>query len=124
MYIITDEIHSDEDVKNALRKTCDYYESIYQKLLVDIKDKDFTFHSAKIWFRHLPLRYASNYYPEEVNQIIDKCFRTLYKYCIEKELIDSAITYEEFYDGKGLYDESYPISKWYKKDGPLGNLLD
>lgn len=124
MYIITDEIRSDEDAEKALKKTCDYYKSMHQKLLESSKKKSLTFLSAKGWFRHLPLRYTNNYYPEEVNQVIDKCFKLLYDYCTNEHLIDSSITYEEFYDGKGLYDESYPISKWYKKDGPLGNLLD
>lgn len=124
MYIITGEIRSDEDAEKALKKTCDYYKSMYQKLSESSKNKSLTFLDAKEWFRHLPLRYANNYYPEEVNQIIDKCFKLLYDYSTNEHLIDSSITYEEFYDGKGLYDESYPISKWYKKDGPLGNLLD
>lgn len=124
MHIITSEIHSDKDAEKALKMTYDYYESMYQKLSESTKKKNLTFLSAKEWFRLLPLRYANNYYPKEVNQVIDKCFKLLYDYCINEHLIDSNITYKEFYDGKGLYDESYPISKWYKKDGPLGNLLD
>lgn len=124
MHIITNEIHNDKDAEKTLKMTYDYYESMYQKLSEITKNKSLTFLSAKGWFRHLPLRYANNYYPEEVNQVIDKCFKLLYGYCINEHLIDSNITYNEFYDGKGLYDESYPISKWYGKDGPLGNLLD
>lgn len=124
MYIITDKIRSDEEAEKALKKTCNYYESMYQKLSESTKNKSLTFLGAKGWFRHLPLRYANNYYPEEVNQIIDNCFKLLYDYCIDEHLISSNITYNEFYNGKGLYDESYPISKWYGKNGPLGNLLD
>lgn len=124
MHIITSEIHSDKDAEKALKMTYDYYESMHQELLESTKKKSLTFHSAKGWFRHLPLRYINNYYPEEVNQVIDNCFKLLYDYCINEHLIDSNITYNEFYDGKGLYNESYPISKWYKKDGPLENLLD
>lgn len=123
MYIITDEIRSDEDAEKALKKTCDYYESVYQKLLKSTEDKSLTFHNAKERFKHLPLRYVNNFLPEEVNQVVDKCFKLLYNYCIEKNLIDTSITYEEFYDGKGLYDKSYPISRWYGENGPLGNLL-
>ena len=124
MYIITDEIHNDKDAEKALKKTCNYYESVYQKLLEDTKNKGLTFSIAKDWFGNLPLRYAKNYYPEEVNQVIDKSFKLLYNYCMQMKLIDSSISYEEFYDGKGLYDERYPISWWYSKDGPLGNITD
>lgn len=123
MYIITDEIHSDEDAEKALKKTCDYYESMCQKLLRGTENEGLTFSNAKNWFDTLPLRYAENYYPEEVNQVIDKCFKLLYKYCIRENLIKSSITYEEFYDGKGLHDENYPISRWYGENGPLGKLL-
>lgn len=124
MYIITDEIHSEEDAKKALKKICDYYETMYQKLLKDTNGKNLTIYGAKGWFRHLPLRYANNYYPEKVNQIVDKCFKLLYSYCIKENLIHSSISYGEFYNGKGLYDKDYPISRWYKKGGPLGDLLD
>ena len=60
MYIITDEIRSDEEAEKALKKTCDYYESMYQKLSEITKNKSLTFLCAKGWFRHLPLRYANN----------------------------------------------------------------
>lgn len=102
-----------------------YYEHLYNKIVESCEKQTMTYYSVRGMFRHLPLRYdPNNANPEEINQIVDKCFKLLYDYCIEKNLIDTSITYEEFYDGKGLYDESYPISKWYGKNGPLGNLLD
>nr|DAP88772.1 MAG TPA: hypothetical protein [Crassvirales sp.] len=121
---ITDEIRCEEEIRKEIRRMCEYYEHIYQDLVNHIENKGLTDQEAKDWFHCLPQRFVNNYYPEEVDLIIDKCFKLLFECCIEKNLIDSKITYEEFYDGKGLYDEIYPISKWYKKDGPLGNLLD
>lgn len=121
---ITDEIRCEEEIRKEIRRMCEYYEHIYQDLVNHVENKGLTDQEAKDWFHHLPQRFVNNYYPEEVNLIIDKCFKLLFKCCIEKNLIDSQITYDEFYDGKGLYDESYPLSKWYGKDGPLGNLLD
>lgn len=124
MYMITGDIHNDEDAKKALDNTCKHYKSIYKKILSSISHKDLTFLNAKEWFKNLPLRYANNYYPEEVNQVIDECFKLLYDYCIKEQIIDSNITYVEFYDGKGLCNEDYPISRWYGENGPLGRLLD
>lgn len=102
-----------------------YYESIYNNIIESCEKGTMSYYSARGMFRHLPLRYdTNNTYPEEINQIADKCFKALYTYCTKKGIIEDNITYEEFYDGKGLYDESYPISRRYGKKGPLGNLLD
>lgn len=89
-----------------------YYESIYSNIVESCKKETIGYYSARGIFRHLPLRYdRSNTYPEEINQIVDKCLRTLYDYCIKKSIIASDTTYEDFYEGKGLYDESYPMSR-------------
>lgn len=89
-----------------------YYEGIYSSIVESCEKETMDYYSARGMFRHLPLRYDThNIYPEEINQIVDNCFKTLYAHCIKKSLIDSTITYEEFYRGKGLYDDSYPINK-------------
>lgn len=89
-----------------------YYNGLYDTIVERCKKETMTYYSVRCFFRHLPLRYATNNtYSEEINQIIDKCFKTLYKYCIKKSIICSDITFDDFYRGKGLYDDSYPIDK-------------
>lgn len=89
-----------------------YYNDIYNNIVESCDKETITFYSARGIFRHLPLRYdPDNSYPEELNQIVDKCFKTLYEYCIKKSIICSDITFDDFYRGKGLYDDSYPIDK-------------
>lgn len=89
-----------------------YYEHLYNNIVKSCGNETISYYSAKGMFRHLPLRYdPNNTYPEEINQIADKCFRALYDYCIKKTIICPDITFDEFYRGKGLYDDSYPIDK-------------
>ncbi len=89
-----------------------YYKGIYNSIVKSCEKETMTYYSARGMFRHLPLRYdPNNTYPEEINQIADKCFRALYDYCIKKSIICPDITFDEFYRGKGLYDDSYPIDK-------------
>lgn len=90
----------------------DYFEKQYQDLAKQCQSGIVKYHSARSTFRHYPLRYdPSNTFPEEINLVIDKIFKTLYDYCIEKGIIASDISYDDFYKGKGLYDESYPMDK-------------
>lgn len=93
-----------------------YYKGIYDNIVESCKKGTMTYYSARGMFRHLPLRYdPNNTYPEEINKIVDKCFSTLYDYCIQKSIVAQDITFDEFYKGKGLYDESYPITNRYKR---------
>ena len=101
-----------------------YYKNLYLDLQNAIKRNKVDFYTAKGWFIHLPLRYANNTFSEEVNLIVDACYKLLYNYCIEKAIINSNITYEEFYEGKGLYDKEYPMSRKYSKFDPTLDLLD
>lgn len=107
------ENNTDNNLLIAAKK---YFENQYQDIEKQCKDSTITYYGAKSIFRHYPLRYDSqNENPEEINMIIDKIFKTLYNYCIEKKIIASDITYEDFYKGKGLYDESYPLDIYVKK---------
>lgn len=101
-----------------------YYRNLYLDLQEAIRKNKIDFYAAKGWFIHLPLRYANNTFNEKVNLIVDDCYKLLYEYCIKKRIINSNITYEEFYEGKGLYDKDYPISQIYMKHYPLRRLLD
>ena len=95
-----------------VKEMVSYYESLYSQIVENCDKNPMTYYSARGMFRHLPLRYdPNNTYPEKINQIADKCFRTLYDYCIKKSIICPDITFDEFYRGKGLYDDSYPIDK-------------
>ena len=104
---------------NAIKE---YFEKQYQDLTEQCQDDIIKYHSARNTFRHYPLRYdPSNTFPEEINLVIDKIFKTLYNHCIEKGIIASDISYDDLYKGKGLYDESYPMDK---KHPMIEQLLD
>lgn len=108
--------HKKNEQERFIKELISHYENIYNNIVDSCEKETITYYSACGMFRHLPLRYdATNIYPEEINQIIDKCFKTLYNYCVKKNIIASNITYEEFYEGKGLYDKEYPISQRYRK---------
>lgn len=101
---------------NAIKE---YFEKEYQ-IIAEQYQNDGTkcqndvieYYSARNIFRHYPLRYdPNNTFPEEINLVIDKIFKTLYNYCIEKGIIASDISYDDFYKGKGLYDDTYPMDK-------------
>ena len=97
---------------NFLIAAKEYFENQYRDIEKQCKDNTITYYGAKSIFRHYSLRYdPQNDNPEEINMIIDKIFKILYNYCIEKKIITTDITYEDFYKGKGLYDESYPMDK-------------
>lgn len=101
--------------KRFIKGFISYYENIYNIIVDNCEKETMTYYSIKGMFRHLPLRYGSNKLPEDIYQITDKCIKRLYEYCIKKEIIASNITYEEFYEGKGLYDKEYPLSQKYRK---------
>lgn len=102
-----------------------YYKNLFIDLQEAIKFKKIDFYSAKGWFCHLPLRYTPyNNYTEEVNLIIDKCIKILYKYCIKRNIINNHITFKEFYEGRGLCDKEYPKSLFYKKYPSPLRLID
>lgn len=108
--------HRENKSERFIEGFISYYKDIYNNIVENCEKETITYYSACGMFRHLPLRYyATNIYPEEVNQIVDKCFKTLYNYCIKKNIIASDISYEEFYEGKGLYDKEYPLSQRCKK---------
>lgn len=90
----------------------EYFENQYQDIAELCERGGVNYIDTRCYFRHYPLRYdPNNTFPEEVNQVMDKIFQTLYKYCIEKHIIASDISYDDFYKGKGLYDEAYPMDK-------------
>lgn len=98
---------------NAIKE---YFEKQYQDIAEWCEKGGVDYVDARCYFRHYPLRYdPNNTFPEEINLVIDKIFKTLYNYCIEKGIIASDISYNDFYKGKGLYDESYPMDKIHKK---------
>lgn len=92
-----------------------YYEDIYNCIKRDIDKDILSFYSVRSYFRHLPLRYTQKDLPEEIHQVVDKCFHALYDYSIKKHIIDKNITYDDFYNGKGVYDESFPMSEKFKR---------
>lgn len=102
-----------------------YYRNLYLDLKDSIEKGKIDLYSAKGWFRHLPARYIpNNFYTEEVNLIIDDCFKILYDYCIKEKIISSYITFEDFYEGKELYNNEYPLSVFYKKHPLPLKLVD
>lgn len=106
MNILKKFFHKRSKQEEITKEFISYYNGIYNNIVESCKKETITYYSARGIFRHLPLRHdPNNTYPEEINQIIDKCFTILYNYCIKENIIASDISYEEFYRGKGLYDK-------------------
>ena len=94
--------------------TKEYYESQYQNILELCKDKDLSKPYIESLFRHFYYKYI-NSQSKDVKLVIDKIFHVLYNYSIEKSIIASDISYEDFHNGKGLYDDMYTINKLIKE---------
>ena len=102
----------DITIEKLIKEFGSYYLKIYENIEKSCQQGNLDFYGVRCFFRHLPLRYDSrNTYPEEINKIVDRCFKTLYDYCIKKSIIASDTTYEDFYEGQGLYDDSYSLLK-------------
>lgn len=104
MNILKKLFHKENKQKEFTKGFISYYENIYNSIVESCGKGTMAYSSVRGMFRHLPLRYDSNKLPEDIYKITDKCIKELYEYCIKKEFIDSNITYEEFYTGKGIYD--------------------
>lgn len=103
---------SKEDDDFWIRQYKDYY-SIYIAIENGSKKETITSYSAETIFCNLPV--SRKGYPQSINKVLDDSHRLLYTYCIEKEIIKSNITYEDFCNGKGFFNDPYLISEILKR---------
>lgn len=102
----------EEDYDFWTRQYKEYY-SMYRAIERGGKKETITNYSALTIFCNLPVSKPS--YPHSINKVLDDSHRLLYTYCIEKEIIKSNITYEDFYNGKGFFNDPRLISDILKR---------
>lgn len=95
-----------------MRQYKEYY-SIYTAIQNGYKKETITSYSAETIFCNLPV--SKKGYPQSINKVLDDSHRLLYTYCIEKEIIKSNITYEDFCNGKGFFNDPWLISEILKR---------
>ena len=100
----------DENFWTRLHK--EYY-GMYKAIKEGCQKETITSYSAETIFCNLPI--SKKGYPQSINKVLDDSHRLLYTYCIEKEIIKSNITYEDFCNGKGFFNDPYLISEILKR---------
>lgn len=89
----------------------DIYKEYYNKLKAiekGCRENTIADYSARSILVHLSTEQIKTC-PPKVKELIDRCYNTLYIYCIKQKFIASEVSYEEFCKGKGIYEEDYPI---------------
>lgn len=90
----------------------EYYDT-YKAIENGCQKETITNYSAKTIFCNLPVSKSS--YPNFINKVLDDSHKLLYTYCIEKGIIKSNISYEDFYNGKGFFNDPRLISEILKR---------
>ena len=90
----------------------EYYDT-YKAIENGCQKETITNYSAKTIFCNLPVSKSS--YPNSINKVLDDSHKLLYNYCIEKGIIKSNISYEDFYNGKGFFNDPRLISEILKR---------
>ena len=102
-----------EDEDFWMRQYKDYY-SMYMAIENGCKKETITNYSAVTIFCNLPVSKPKSY-PHSINKVLDDSHKLLYNYCIEKRIIKSNISYEDFYNGKGFFNDPWLISEILKR---------
>lgn len=112
LHILKKKSKSKEDDDFWIRQYKEYY-SIYTAIQNGCKKETITSYSAETIFCNLPV--SKKGHPQSINKILDDSHKLLYTYCIEKEIIKSNITYEDFCNGKGFFNDPHLISEILKR---------